>query len=41
MAHFAELDTDNIVLRVMVVSNEDTYDEFGVEHEISWNKKVL
>ena len=40
MAHFAELGTDNIVLRVMVVSNEDTYDEFGVEHE-SRGIKVL
>ena len=33
MAHFAELGTDNIVLRVIVVNNEDTHDENGIEHE--------
>lgn len=26
MAHFAELDNDNVVLRVVVISNEDTSD---------------
>ena len=33
MAHFAELDENNIVLRVIVVSNEDTADEDGNEVE--------
>ena len=33
MAHFAELDTDNIVLRVIVVNNEITHDENDIEHE--------
>ena len=31
MAHFAELDENNIVLRVVVVGNADTADENGVE----------
>ena len=31
MAHFAEVDTTNTVLRVIVVANEDTADEDGVE----------
>ena len=31
MAHFAEIDTDNIVLRVIVVANEDTTDADGNE----------
>ena len=31
MAHFAEIDTDNIVLRVIVVANEDTADADGNE----------
>lgn len=33
MAHFAELDANNVVLRVIVVSNEDTSDINGVEEE--------
>ena len=33
MAHFAELDADNIVLRVIVVSNEMLLDENGAESE--------
>ena len=33
MAHFAELDKDNKVLRVIVVSNDETHDNNGVESE--------
>ena len=33
MAHFAELDANNIVLRVIVVSNEMLLDENGAESE--------
>ena len=33
MAHFAELNTDNIVTRVIVVNNEDILDENNVEQE--------
>ena len=33
MAHFAELDLNNIVLRVLVVSNDDITDENGQEQE--------
>tara|TARA_R110000751_G_scaffold277549_1_gene378814 strand:+ start:107 stop:481 length:375 start_codon:yes stop_codon:yes gene_type:complete len=33
VAHFAELDENNTVLRVIVVSNEDTADEDGNEVE--------
>ncbi len=33
MAHFAELDENNAVLRVIVVANEDTADEEGNEAE--------
>jgi hypothetical protein len=33
MAHFAELDDNNVVLRVIVVSNEMLRDENGVESE--------
>ena len=33
MAHFAELDQNNVVLRVVVVDNKDTSDAFGVEKE--------
>jgi len=33
MAHFAELDDNNIVLRVVVVSNADLLDDNGVEQE--------
>jgi hypothetical protein len=33
MAHFAELDSNNVVLRVIVVDNKDTSDAFGTEKE--------
>ena len=33
MAHFAELDSNNVVLRVIVVDNKDTSDAHGVEKE--------
>lgn len=33
MAHFAELDSNNVVLRVVVVDNKDTADANGVEKE--------
>jgi hypothetical protein len=33
MAHFAELDENNIVLRVLVVNNSDIMDENNVEQE--------
>lgn len=33
MAHFAELDANNVVLRVIVVGNKDTADAHGVEKE--------
>lgn len=33
MAHFAELDQNNIVLRVIVVGNNTLLDEDGVERE--------
>ena len=33
MAHFAELDNNNIVTRVIVVRNEDTLDGNGTESE--------
>lgn len=33
MAHFAEIDSDNVVLRVLVVNNEDMKDEDGNEVE--------
>lgn len=33
MAHFAELDENNVVLRVIVVSNADALDENGSESE--------
>lgn len=34
MAHFARLNTDNIVEQVIVVANKDTSDDNGVEDEI-------
>lgn len=34
MAHFAELDGDHIVTRVIVVNNSELLDEFGVEQEM-------
>lgn len=33
MAHFAEIDENNVVLRVVVVDNKDTADANGVEKE--------
>lgn len=33
MAHFAEINKDNIVLRVIVICNEDCIDENGNESE--------
>ena len=33
MAHFAELDANNVVLRVIVVNNKDNSDANGVEKE--------
>lgn len=33
MAHFAQLDTDNNVVKVIVISNADMIDESGQEHE--------
>lgn len=33
MAHFAEIDSNNVVLRVVVVDNKDTSDANGVEKE--------
>jgi hypothetical protein len=33
MAHFAELDSNNVVLRVVVIANKDTADADGVEKE--------
>lgn len=34
MAHFAELDENNVVLRVIVVHNNDCLDESGNESEV-------
>lgn len=33
MAHFAQLDENNIVIQVIVVGNEELFDENGVEQE--------
>ena len=33
MAHFAEIDANNVVLRVIVIDNKDTADANGVEKE--------
>lgn len=33
MAHFAELDENNVVLRVIVVNNDDIRDQWGRERE--------
>jgi len=33
MAHFAEIDSNNVVLRVIVVDNKDTSDAAGIEKE--------
>ena len=34
MAHFAELDINNVVLRVIVVNNNDCKDQHGNENEV-------
>jgi len=44
MAHFAQLDENNVVTQVIVVSNEDTSDSNGVEVEeigVAFCKKLL
>lgn len=44
MAHFAQLDENNVVTQVIIVSNEDTFDANGVEVEeigIEFCKKLL
>ncbi len=44
MAHFAQLDENNVVTQVIVVSNEDTSDANGVEVEeigVAFCKKLL
>ena len=44
MAHFAELDNDNVVLRVIVVDNQHLLDENGNENEqlgITYCKSVF
>jgi len=33
MAHFAELDSNNKVIRVIVISNDETHNEYGIEQE--------
>jgi hypothetical protein len=43
MAHFAQLDEDNKVIRVSVLANENCEDEFGFEQEevgVNFLKKV-
>ena len=34
MAHFAQLDENNIVTQVIVVNNNETHDENGIESEL-------
>mgnify|MGYP003118490142 CR=1 FL=1 len=44
MAHFAQLDSNNVVTQVIVVSNDDTSDSNGVETEsigIAFCQKLL
>ena len=44
MAHFAQLDSDNVVTQVIVVSNDDTSDSNGVEVEsigVAFCQKLL
>lgn len=44
MAHFAQLDENNVVLGIVVVANSDTMDENGVEREeigIQYLKSIL
>jgi hypothetical protein len=33
MAHFAQLDSNNVVIQVIVVDNKDTADAYGTEKE--------
>ena len=33
MAHFAQLDENNIVIKVIVINNNELYDENGIEQE--------
>lgn len=33
MAHFAELDENNVVLRIVVIDNKDNEDEYHIESE--------
>ena len=44
MAHFAELDENNKVIQVIVISNDETHNEDGVEDEalgIAFCKKLF
>ena len=44
MAHFAQLDSDNVVTQVIVVSNDDTSDSNGTETEsigVAFCQKLL
>ena len=44
MAHFAQLDSNNVVTQVIVVSNDDTSDSNGVETEsigVAFCQKLL
>jgi len=44
MAHFAQLDSNNVVTQVIVVSNDDTSDSNGVESEsigVAFCQKLL
>ena len=44
MAHFAQLDDDNVVLQVIVVNNSDCLDENGIESEavgVAFCKSIL
>lgn len=44
MAHFAELDQNNVVIRVLVVNDEDNSDNMGIEDEsigIAFLKKMF
>ena len=44
MAHFAQLDSNNVVTQVIVVSNDDTSDSNGIETEsigVAFCQKLL
>lgn len=44
MAHFAQLDKDNKVLQVIVISNDETHDANGLENEalgVAFCKKLF